>query len=128
MKRLRKLEGIVEELSGQIEVDGGRHSSAGDSPETIAGHDGEAAGGNCEGSTYGSDGAGRGSPAGGGGRFVSGQHATHGPARNMSDSNKQLGRLVHAGKGLTRYVSSGFWSKINDEVGRPLMTPVTKLN
>ncbi len=111
MKRLRKLEGIVEELSGQIEVEGGRHSSTAGSPEAPLGHEGDAAGGSAEGSVAGSGG----SLAG---RLVSGQNSAFGPLKRSSSEmvTKQFGRLMLNGKGLTRYVSSGYWSKINDEV------------
>jgi hypothetical protein len=37
MRRLRKLEGIVEDLSGQVEVEATRHYSASDSPDTEVG-------------------------------------------------------------------------------------------
>ncbi|KFA64454.1 hypothetical protein S40285_01095 [Stachybotrys chlorohalonatus IBT 40285] len=100
VKRLKKLEGIVEELSGQIEVEGGK--SAGASPEAL----------------------------------YPGQHPSTlrkpsmdytGPSPNSDstsdqgmgkkDVQQQFGRLVlNDHKGSTIYVSSGFWSKLNDEL------------
>lgn len=125
--RLRKLEGIVEELSGQIQLEAVRHSSSsGNSPEAAIGRDGEAHAGNhglAESSVSGSSreqssprvgSAGRGSPAPG--RLVSGYNTSLGPLGRAPDVNKQLGRLVLNDKGTSRYVSSGFWSRINDEV------------
>ena len=45
------------------------------------------------------------------------------PATDASASGvqKQFGRLVLQGKSHSRYVSSGFWSRVNDEVRPPLV-------
>ncbi len=125
MKRLRKLEGIVEELSGQIELETVRHpSSAGASPEAppprdldiLAGLQGSAP--SASGSSPGQDpsklpGSSGSSAAG---RMAKSYGSTYGPLRKTSDVHKQFGRLVLNDRGVTRYVSSGFWSTINDEV------------
>ena len=126
MKRLRKLEGIVEELSGQIEVESVRHpSSAGNSPEAAVAYprDEHTIGGRLGSmpnpTTAGNSGLD--SPGIGAVRL-----ATRPGSRSMSetdsfgngspDVNKQFGRLVLNEKGVTRYVSSALWSSINDEV------------
>ncbi|KAK6444783.1 hypothetical protein FP744_10001031 [Trichoderma asperellum] len=108
VKRLKKLEGIVEELSGQIEIEtGGRVSSAAGSPS----NEGSPTAQRPKSSSLGA--------------FASGvvdfgdHHATGEvpESRKMRESRKQLGRLVLSdSKGTARYVSSGFWSKLNDEL------------
>lgn len=129
MKRLRKLEGIVEELSGQIEVETARnHSSSGNSPEATANNGGDshtatpnsghrvdradsvaAGSSNSQGSPLQPEG--RPSPY----NFNS---SSSGNLLQRQDSvNKKFGRLVINDHGKTRYVSSAFWSKITDEVG-----------
>lgn len=124
MKRLRKLEGIVEELSGQIEVETARNqSSSGNSPEATAnnGADPNAAGAGPHVERADSITA-----------HSQGSPSTPGDARTMSpynfnsssgkllqrqeSVNKKFGRLVINDHGKTRYVSSAFWSKITDEV------------
>lgn len=132
MKRLRKLEGIVEELSGQIEVETARnHSSSGNSPEAAANNGGDshmatpssgqrveradsvaAGSSHSQGSPLQTDG--RPSPY----NF----NSSSGNLLQRQDSvNKKFGRLVINDHGKTRYVSSAFWSKITDEVGVHLM-------
>lgn len=83
--RLKSLEGLVRELSGQLEmVQAGGASSSGivakdaEPREVRAGPDGSTA--------------------------------------NLSTAQKQFGRLVIGDTGQSRYVDSGFWSRINDEV------------
>ncbi|EGO53307.1 hypothetical protein NEUTE1DRAFT_92483 [Neurospora tetrasperma FGSC 2508] len=133
MKRLRKLEGIVEELSGQIELEAVRHPfSSSNSPEGTGGHDadGHATGatraGDKPGTPNGSN-LGKNSPSTGTGMGTDKSGAQglqtqlnrppFGPLRRISsDIHKQFGRLVLNEKGVTRYVSSGFWSAINDEL------------
>ena len=86
VKRLRKLEEFVEELSGQIEVDGGRSDSALDSG------------------------------------ISSDMSKFKGTSDSTDDETKrssiaQPGRLVvHDQRGNTRYVTTSFWSSLNDEV------------
>ncbi|KAK0657873.1 fungal-specific transcription factor domain-containing protein [Cercophora newfieldiana] len=121
MKRLRKLEGIVEELSGQIEIETPRNTSSasvGNSPESaprkgieeVAGrqHDGAAS---ASGSSHG-----HGSPVTGPPTRAIGSSSGFGPLRKSSDVHRQFGRLVLNDKGVTRYVSSAFWTSINDEL------------
>lgn len=117
IKRLRKLEGIVEELSGQIEVEA-RHSGSGDSPEMTT-DDPERrrqGSGTAPSSNYASPGSGMpaltpapvrlaGSVRGGG--------AVQSPTMSV---NKDFGKLVLNDNGKTRYVSNAFWSRMNDEV------------
>lgn len=134
MKRLRKLEGIVEELSGQIEVESVRHPySAGNSPEAGAAYqkDEHILGGRLvPGPNV--------TSAGGGGSagsvnhespgFVNARLQTRPTSASISetdsigkaspDVHKQFGRLVLNEKGVTRYVSSSLWSSINDEVSQ----------
>lgn len=129
MKRLRKLEGIVEELSGQIEVDTVR-SPYGNAIAPEAGRDDPAVGtrlnstfhsaspANC-GHSHDSPTSG---PGAGGPRLLGrpGSATLSGSdslRRASPDVNKQFGRLVLGEKGVARYVSSGLWSSINDEVG-----------
>nr|XP_036574332.1 transcriptional regulatory protein C139.03-like protein 10 [Colletotrichum truncatum]KAF6780747.1 transcriptional regulatory protein C139.03-like protein 10 [Colletotrichum truncatum] len=121
MKRLRKLEGIVEELSGQIEVESGtgsnsgrQNSSTGDSPDT-------------QGNDFSSERAGS-TQSGSAG--VAALKEAVAPVRMDTDSepkrpmdhrqsgvSRSFGRLVMHDKGRTsRYVSSAFWSKLNDEI------------
>jgi hypothetical protein len=113
VKRLRKLEGIVEELSEQVEVEAG---GGFDSP----GHESAAAGlsgsgrssisglqrqpsGNLESASSikpGADGA------------IDGPD---GPKRG--NFHRKFGRLILSDpKPTAKYVSNGFWSKLNDEV------------
>lgn len=129
MKRLRKLEGIVEELSGQIEVETARnHSSSGNSPETTAANPGtdfhtpnsgprhERAESMTAGSTH-SQGS---PPAPGDSRMATPYNfnsSSGNVAQRPDNVNKKFGRLVINDHGKTRYVSSAFWSKITDEVG-----------
>lgn len=134
MKRLRKLEGIVEELSGQVELEGVRHgSSAGQSPEAMFDSDTRAP--RRAGSTTSTGSQGQGSPAASG-RAITGLARTDSgatsssqsgpvgqqrgfrlPERTMSsDINKGFGRLVLNDKGHSRYVSSEIWAKIKDEL------------
>lgn len=127
MKRLRKLEGIVEELSGQIEVETARnHSSSGNSPEAALNnsgdqntpHSGQRLDRNdsfAAGSTHS-----QGSPL----QMSEGRpspynfNSSSGNLLQRQDSvNKKFGRLVINDHGKTRYVSSAFWSKISEEVG-----------
>lgn len=125
MKRLRKLEGIVEELSGQIEVETARQpSSAGNSPEAAARELDD----RLMGRRHGSAPSGSGSPhsqdspvtrsagAIARSRTAPGSSSSIGPLRKTSDVNKQFGRLVLNDKGVSRYVSSAFWSAVNDEL------------
>jgi hypothetical protein len=127
VKRLRKLEGIVEELSGQIELEAVRHSSAdGHSPETTSDVDRQISGRPDIMQGIGSHS--KSSPAASSGSrkessstvAQSGSGHRNSPfgglERSPTELNKNFGRLVLNDKGTSRYISSGFWSKINDEV------------
>jgi hypothetical protein len=143
MKRLRKLEGIVEELSGQIEIESVRHPlSAGNSPETptTSLRDEHSVGARVGfGPHVVSVGSGSGTTSHDSPGIGAGMGPTRLPARPTSESmsepdlrgnaspdvHKPFGRLVLNEKGGTRYVSSSLWTSINDEVGRPLCLPLS---
>ncbi|KAI0410187.1 fungal-specific transcription factor domain-containing protein [Xylaria palmicola] len=122
MKRLRKLEGIVEDLSGQIEFETYKHSGNSESPEAapdslhendrrktttspqvenLSSAHGAPSGysvprrANTSGSTSSSS-------------LVKGHHS--------GDVNKDFGKLVLSEKGKVRYFSNAFWAKITDEI------------
>ncbi|KAH7155663.1 fungal-specific transcription factor domain-containing protein [Dactylonectria estremocensis] len=118
VKRLRKLEGIVEELSGQIEVESaGKGPSSASSPDAV--HSNAMATGSERSASF---------PQ----RQVSnpailGHHGDitkeNGPAGDANDAaqrrdlHRKFGRLVlNEQSGGKRYVSSGFWAKLNDEL------------
>lgn len=111
VKRLKKLEGIVEELSGQIEVESsGRGASSAGSPDaphlTAASRSASLVGQAYRGA---SDSYGQSANDG----DVTDSHS---PLTRQDDVNTKLGRLVlNDHKGSTRYVTNGFWSKLNDE-------------
>ena len=121
VKRLRKLEGIVEELSGQIEVEsGGKGPSSTGSPSSPS-H--QAAAVRSATSTIAQQRVIRGSSDGAHGSAGStsqegDSYSEHASERSRrKDINTKLGRMVlNDHKGSTRYVSNGFWAKINDEV------------
>ena len=127
MKRLRKLEGIVEELSGQIEVDTGsgrHHSSSGESPEAGGVHPEPQRSSSLGGSSTHD----HHSPSldqvvhkesGGPGQVDPGSENPRGASagrQSSSSLHRSFGRLVLNDKGKSRYVSNAFWSKLNDEV------------
>ncbi|KJZ76121.1 hypothetical protein HIM_04577 [Hirsutella minnesotensis 3608] len=114
IKRLRKLEGIVEELSGQIEIEPTGRSAAG-SPDgshaVNAGADAQASRRPLSGSLDRFVAAG--SPGSKDDTFT--EQTIE--ASKTKDVQVTLGRLVlddHSG--TSRYVSSGFWHKLNDEL------------
>lgn len=128
MKRLRKLEGIVEELSGQIEVESARqHYSATNSPETAGtpcGKDEQAIGGRYGRLATATTTPNHGSPGVASSRLPTRQDSgtiseSDSVGKTLPEVHKQFGRLVLNEKGVTRYVSSSLWSSINDEVGPP---------
>jgi hypothetical protein len=126
VKRLRKLEGIVEELSGQIELEAVRHSSTDHSPEATGDHDrhlptrtdtSQGAGSYSKGSPAASPRSRKASSSTGAQPgSAHGNSPFGGLVRSPTELNKNFGRLVLNDKGTSRYISSGFWSKINDEV------------
>ena len=95
MNRLQNLEYLVKELTGQLEQahaaanSGGGGSSGANSPRS---------------STQRRD----------------AEHQRDNPsATHTSGVQKHFGRLVHQDASRSRYVSSSFWSRVNDEVCRP---------
>ncbi|KAI1104462.1 fungal-specific transcription factor domain-containing protein [Jackrogersella minutella] len=86
MDRLRSLEGLVKELSSQLEQANARVSSSANSPES-PGHD----------------------------RDVD-HRVESAAATDGSNIHAHFGRLVLGDAGQSRYVSSGFWSRVNDEL------------
>ena len=108
IKRLRKLEGIVEGLSGQIEVESGKAPSTASSPTgALEGLQQRQGSGSL-------DYLATGSPLS---RNPDSTTAQDNEAAMKKDMQKNFGRMVlddHSG--TRRYVSSGFWSKLNDEV------------
>jgi hypothetical protein len=90
MDRLRTLEGLVKELSGQLEVANAAASRGGSSdaaspPDTTR------------------------------------DAASPSSTSTTSDVQKHFGRMVLKDTNQGRYVASGFWSRISDEVGRPIV-------
>ncbi|KAI0204627.1 fungal-specific transcription factor domain-containing protein [Astrocystis sublimbata] len=123
LKRLRKLEGIVEDLSGQIEVETYKHGNS-ESPEATSDtvhdsdrrkltgsppHDGHSSASNAP--------AGFSLPrrTGTGGSTMSGTLASA-KGQHGGDVNKDFGKLVLSEKGKSRYVSNAFWTKITEEI------------
>jgi hypothetical protein len=123
MKRLRKLEGIVEELSGQIEVEsGGKGQSSASSPEAV--HPGQNS--SFDTSTHNpqrhmSNASSHQGNAGMTGESPRGSEATSDQSESARKSmHKKFGRLVlndNDASGSRKYVSHGLWAKLNDEVG-----------
>ncbi|PHH78734.1 hypothetical protein CDD82_2879 [Ophiocordyceps australis] len=113
VQRLRKLEGIVEELSGQMEVD----SASGKLLSTDHVSDLAPAQRNGHVRRQSPGGIGRlpiGPPCRRGDDLMADQSCAVGA---KSEINKNFGRLVLDDERRTsRYVSSGFWSKLNDEL------------
>ncbi|KAI0383663.1 fungal-specific transcription factor domain-containing protein [Hypomontagnella monticulosa] len=119
MKRLRKLESIVEDLSGQIEIETARHPSlSGGSPETTtqdSAHNRERR------KDVWSENFPGGYPPADPSKFHRAHTGDAGcpPLKNAaSEVTKPFGRLVLNEKGKTRYVSSAFWSRVNDELNQ----------
>jgi hypothetical protein len=88
IERLRNLESLVKDLSDQLEqAHAAANSSAGNSPAN-SGHD----------------------------RNTDHQKAAP-PTVGTGSVQSKFGRLVLDDPSRSRYVSSGFWSRVNDEVG-----------
>ncbi|KAI0002842.1 fungal-specific transcription factor domain-containing protein [Xylariaceae sp. FL0662B] len=118
MKRLRKLEGIVEDLSGQVEFET-RHpsGSGGGSPETTV-DNGER---RKQSAHIYSENLPGGYPSAESSRPRRTQTGEYGSTALRSpgtEVQRDFGRLVLNEKGKTRYVSSAFWSKVNDEINQ----------
>ncbi|KAI1182146.1 fungal-specific transcription factor domain-containing protein [Nemania serpens] len=124
MKRLRKLESIVEDLSGQIEFETYKHGASSESPEahpeqqhdidrrkmTASPHDENS-------SSTGNVPPGYSQPrrAGTGSSSIGGNLAMA-KGQSGGDMNKDFGKLVLSEKGKVRYVSNAFWTKITEEI------------
>lgn len=128
MKRLRKLEGIVEELSGQIEVDTRQPTSSGNSPEDSSHPIGDerrlestetSPSTAFSGRTTKPAELGRSATTGG---MKARQVTLNSPIQSPGGSHvhRDFGRLVLNDDGKRRYVSNAFWSRMSDEVRQPL--------
>ncbi|KXJ96259.1 fungal-specific transcription factor domain-domain-containing protein [Microdochium bolleyi] len=112
MKRLRKLEGIVEDLSGQVEFETGKHPSSNDgSPVATAdvAHDDRHLNLDQRRAPHSDPGD-------------SAAKANHRRSLDSGISSptigvrRDFGRLVLNEKGKTKYVSNALWAKVNDEI------------
>ena len=97
MERLRSLEGLVKELTGQLEQARAAANSASGAPS-------ESTSPGSSTHDHGTENR----------RDVS-------PATSAGNVPKQFGRLVLHDANRSRYVSSGFWSRVDDEVRQPAM-------
>lgn len=116
LKRLRRLEGVVEELSGQVEVEAVKNSPASD--QSSANKDGDMADApNGKGATVRVVGMDEGS----GNRKDWLQRSFRigaGPpktAYSLEEVRESVGKLT-VDEGKSRYVASPFWASISDEV------------
>ena len=105
MERLRNLECLVKQLNGQLEQAQAATSPAGGTSSEVS------------------------SP----GSSVQDRDAKHqrhnSPDTDTSSVQKQFGRLVVQDASRSRYLSSGFWARVNDEVHRPIVvTPSSSLD
>ncbi|KAI2604646.1 fungal-specific transcription factor domain-containing protein [Hypoxylon sp. NC1633] len=123
MKRLRKLESIVEDLSGQIEIETARHPSASlaGSPETAMDTSVQEKERRRQSGIVYSENLPGGYPPADPSKITrtqTGDTGSH-PLNSPGDAaDTSFGRLVLNEKGRTRYVSSAFWSKVNDEINQ----------
>lgn len=124
MKRLRKLESIVEDLSGQIEFETYKHGASSESPEAHPDPQLEndrrkmtASPPDENSSSTGTVPPGYSRPrrTGTGSSSMGGSLAM-GKGQSGGDMNKDFGKLVLSEKGKVRYVSNVFWSKITEEI------------
>lgn len=98
MERLLNLENLVQELRSQLEQTHAAASSAGGGSSEV----------NSPGSSY---------------QFHDGEQLRdQSPATDTSSVRKQFGRLVFQDASHSRYVSSAFWSRVDDEVKCPVLT------
>ncbi|KAI0127039.1 fungal-specific transcription factor domain-containing protein [Xylariales sp. AK1849] len=122
VKRLRKLEGIVEELSGQIEVEARHPSGLAESPEATTDDAERRRQDSTTSSTTSSTTANQFIPGGfplptAPGRLINASTTSWGTVPSPTiGAKKDVGRLVLNNNGKTRYVSNAFWSKMNDEL------------
>ena len=129
MKRLRKLEGIVEDLSGQIEFENVRNPSSSGSPEATADNastysnnniNAVAASDSDKRKTQSSNLHSTGSPIDAS-RPNRPTPSDERPPNSLlrsptGETQRELGRLVLHERGKSRYISNAFWTKLNDEV------------
>jgi len=117
LKRLRRLEGVVEELSGQVEIEAVKHSPSSDNSSSHKDSEPPSDTTNGKGNTVrvvGMD-------EGGGTRkawITRTFRVGGGPPKtafSADELNTGVGRLV-LDEGKSRYVSSPFWASISDEV------------
>lgn len=105
MDRLRSLEGLVKELTGQLEQGQAAASSQGGSESGLNSLSTSAQHRGAE------------------------QQRHVSPTLSTSSVEVPFGRLVLQGDSHSRYVSSGFWTRVNDEVSRLLVaTPASCLD
>ncbi|KAK8035440.1 Bikaverin cluster transcription factor bik5 [Apiospora rasikravindrae] len=124
MKRLRKLEGIVEELSGQIEVDTRQPMSSGNSPEDSSHPLGDERRLESTETSPSTAPSGRTTRPSDPGRSIATagitarQAALNSPMQSPGSSHvhRDFGRLVLNDDGKRRYVSNAFWSRMSDEL------------
>lgn len=113
MKRLRKLEGIVEDLSGQVEFETAKHPSSNDGSPNATTESG------LEDRRLHIDPAQRRTPHSDPGDAAKAGHRLSLDSGISSPSigvRRDFGRLVLNEKGKTKYVSNALWAKVNDEV------------
>jgi hypothetical protein len=115
LKRLRRLEGVVEELSGQVEIEAIKHSPSSDnsSPQKDGDHSSDTISNKGTVRVVGMD-------EGSGNRrawITRAFRVGDGPPKTAftASENRGAGRLV-VEEGKSRYVASPFWASINDEV------------
>ena len=104
IERLRTLENLVKELSGQLEEARLAASPPGDGSSGFQSPRGSTQSHNEE------------------------AHSQSSPGTDTSSVNKQFGRLVLQDSSRSHYVSSGFWSRVNDEVSRTAMVTLIDVN
>ncbi|KAH7034549.1 fungal-specific transcription factor domain-containing protein [Microdochium trichocladiopsis] len=112
MKRLRKLEGIVEDLSGQVEIETAKHSGSNDGSPTAAtdsAHDDR---------RLNLDASQRRAPHSDPGDTVKASRRSldSGVSSPTIGVRRDFGRLVVNDRGKTKYISNAFWAKVNDEI------------
>ncbi|KAJ1330831.1 proline utilization trans-activator [Microdochium nivale] len=113
MKRLRKLEGIVEDLSGQVEFETAKHPSSNDGSPNATTESG------LEDRRLHIDPAQRRTPHSDPGDAAKAGHRLSLDSGISSPSigvRRDFGRLVLNEKGKTKYVSNALWAKVNDEI------------
>ncbi|GAW11645.1 hypothetical protein ANO14919_009930 [Xylariales sp. No.14919] len=126
MKRLRKLEGIVEDLSGQIEFETYKHGANSESPEATSDtmHENDRRKTTASPPVENSSSANNAPPGysvprrtGTGGSAASSNPANaNAKGQHGGDVNQDFGKLVLSEKGKVRYVSNAFWTKITEEI------------